>query len=322
MNRLDVPLRFEPFLRPSVWGGHALAARLGKSASSEPIGESWEVSDHALHRSVVAAGPFRGQNLRTLMERHAADVLGHAAGKHATFPWLVKFLDCCDRLSVQVHPDAVAVRQLRPGEGSKTEAWFVLHAEPGARIWAGLKPGVGPKEFRHALGEKAVADLLHTFGPKVGDCVFLPSGTVHAVGGGVLLAEIQETSDVTFRLYDWDRVDRHGRSRELHVEESFASIHWDAGPVEPVAVGDWTRPATREVPLVRCGSFTLDFRQASHPITIHGGRLQTLIVVGGEATWDDGERVQAGEAWVLPAAMARRELRPAGDVALLLASLP
>src|SRR5207237_6124505 len=132
-------------------------------------------------------------------------------------------------------------------------AWFILHAKAGSRVYAGLKQGVGPDAMRAAVAERTTHQLLHDFEPRAGDCIFLPAGTVHAVGGGVLMAEIQETSDVTFRLFDWNRVDAQGKSRQLHIEESFASIHWDKGPVIP------QRTADADQALVRCPFFHLDY---------------------------------------------------------------
>ena len=319
MLRLDEPFRFEPFLQPRVWGGSRLPSLFG-TATSEPIGEAWIMSDHPVHRSVVADGGHQGRSLRDIMERQAEELVG--AEIHGRFPWLVKLLDCHELLSVQVHPDPTAVVRLALGDGSKTEAWFILDALPGARVWAGLKAGVDEKSLRAALAAGTVADCLHLFVPKPGDCVFLPAGTVHAVGGGVLMAEIQETSDVTFRLYDWDRVDAQGRGRQLHLEEAIASIRWDAGPVTPIAVGDVNRAADRE--LVRCDAFVLDFRRATKPIELTGGRMRTLIVVAGDGTWSDGRPLSVGQSWVLPAAMATQTVTPGptSSLAFLLARLP
>src|SRR5207244_4153139 len=156
-------------------------------------GESWEISDHPLHRSVVANTPLAGATLRHLMETRRDEMMGLASVR-ATFPLLVKYLDANDWLSVQVHPDEEAVKKLWPGEGSKTEAWFTVDAAPGSRIYAGLLPGVGERELRAALHAGTVAECLHSFEPHPGDCVLLPAGAVHAVGGGVLLAEVQQTS--------------------------------------------------------------------------------------------------------------------------------
>src|SRR5262245_14789148 len=190
---VNTPVRFHPYLRPMVWGGRRLAA-LGKALpTGEPYGESWELSDHLSHQSAVAEGPHAGLTLRSLLAQAPEAVLGDGADPQAPFPWLVKFLDACDWLSVQVHPDEEKVKTLWPGEGPKTEAWFVLDALPGSRIYAGLQPGVDEKALRAAVEAGTVADCLHQFEPSPGDCLFLPAGTVHAVGGGVLLAEVQQT---------------------------------------------------------------------------------------------------------------------------------
>src|SRR5207248_9642633 len=176
--------------------------------------------------------------------------------------------DVNDWLSVQVHPDDEAVRTLWPGEGGKTEAWFILAAEPTSRIFAGLKPGIDEPGLREALRRGSVADCLHSFTPRPGDCLFLKAGTVHAVGGGVLLAEVQQTSDATFRLFDWNRVDAQGRSRALHVEQALACIDWDQGPVAPRHVPDFDREPGRPErhALVSCPYFELDFVRTAEPV--------------------------------------------------------
>lgn len=325
---MDRPLRFVPFLRPMVWGGRRLADVLGKPLpTGEPYGESWEVSDHPTHRSVVASGPHAGATLRRLMERHGDSLLGSAGD--GTFPWLVKFLDAADWLSVQVHPDEKAVRRLLPGEGSKTEAWFILDAAPGSRIYAGLRPGTDEARLRAALAAGAVTECLHSFEPRPGDCVFLPAGTVHAVGGGVLMAEVQQTSDATFRLFDWGRKDAAGKSRPLHVEESMASIHWSRGPVAPVQAEGYRdlragkAVGARQQPLVECRYFRLEYVQQGEPFRLGGaGRLQAAVVLAGGGRWAEGEELRTGQTWVLPAALPAVECRPEGTLALLLATLP
>jgi mannose-6-phosphate isomerase len=319
MSSVLSPLRFEPFLRPMVWGGQALRSRLGKHfPTEEPYGEAWDVSDHALHPSVIAEGPWRGATLRQLMQEHREVLLGPAAARFTVFPWLIKFLDACDWLSVQVHPDATAVKTLWPGEGSKTEAWFVIDAAPTGRIYAGLLPGIGPEQLRQALAGGRVQECLHSFTPRSGDCLFLPAGTVHAVGGGVLMAEIQETSDATFRLFDWNRVDAQGKSRTLHVEQSFAAIHWDRGPVEPIAAG-----AAPRKPLVDCEQFKLEYLCLTREKEFGDmGRLQALIVIEGSGRWSLGSAVATGQAWILPATLGACRLEPTSTLTALLATLP
>ncbi len=318
-------IRFHPWLRPLVWGGRGLAEKLGKALpTGEAYGEAWEISDHPSHRSQVAEGPLAGQTLRQLMEQHRAALLGPTAGRHEVFPFLVKYLDACDWLSVQVHPDETAVRRLWPGEGSKTEAWFVLEAAPGSRIWAGLKPGVDEPALRSALAAGTVADCLQQHQPRPGDCFFLPAGTVHAVGGGVLLAEVQQTSDATFRLYDWDRRDAQGRPRSLHIEQALACLNWQQGPIQPVAVPDAPGTEVRRE-LVRCRYFELEYIRHTGSFEIAGGRLQALLVVRGRG-WIQGptlrQEVRRGSTLLLPAGCPGVTCVPQGDLGLLLARLP
>jgi mannose-6-phosphate isomerase len=296
---------------------------------TEAHGESWEVSDHPLHRSVVATGPCTGRTLRDLMEREREGLLGPGTDE-ANFPWLVKFLDARDWLSVQVHPDPDAVRLLRPGEGSKTEAWFVLDADPGSRVYAGLRPGTDAACLRAALKAGTVADCLHSFSPRPGDCIFLPAGTVHAVGGGVLFAEVQQTSDATFRLFDWNRRDAAGRARELHIEEALASIDWNQGPVEPVRAAAFgaaePNGTVHRQRLVRCPYFCLDYLQSSQPMPWGGeGRLQAMIVLGGGgrlAAHGQEEALVPGQVWLLPAIMPEAWCLPQPFLRLLLCTLP
>ena len=313
MHSLHQPLRFEPFLRPRVWGGRNLARYLGKNlATPEPYGESWEVSDHPVHVSQLATASLFGVTLRHLMESNRQELLGPAAERFPTFPWLLKLLDAQDWLSVQVHPDEDAVKNLLPGEGAKTEAWYILDAGPNSRIYAGLKPGVGPADLRQALERGSVIECLRAFTPKPGDFVYLPAGTVHAFGGGVFVAEIQQTSDATYRLFDWNR-----RGRKLHVEEAFASIHWDQGPVDPIApVGDRQR-------LVACPYFEVErFRSAASFPLGGSGRLQALIVTEGQGRFGNGEFLMPGDVWILPAAMPSMALHLETPLAGLMCTLP
>jgi mannose-6-phosphate isomerase len=256
------------------------------------------------------------------MEQAREPLLGRASASHSTFPWLFKFLDACDWLSVQVHPDDDRVQQWWPGEGGKTEAWFILDAQPMSRIYAGLLPGVGPAEFRKALEQGRAQECLHSFVPLPGQCVFLPAGTVHAVGGGVLLAEIQQTSDATFRLFDWDRRDAHGKARTLHIEEGLACIDWQQGPVQPLQVSSTSKNESAE--LVRCGYFHLDYLRQSRSFTIGGsGCLELLAILSGHGRWSHSrEKICAGQVWLLPAAVPSLEVSPDPELSVLRCTLP
>jgi mannose-6-phosphate isomerase len=325
---MNSALRFRPYLRPMVWGGRRLGEVLGKELpTDEPYGEAWEISDHVSHRSIVASGASAGTSLRELMEHEAAALLGSDA---PTFPWLIKYLDACDWLSVQVHPDERTVGQLWPGEGSKTEAWFVLSARPGSRVYAGLLPGVDEAVLRQALAAGTVAECLHSFEPSAGDCLFLPAGTVHAVGGGVLMAEVQQTSDATFRLFDWNRRDARGKSRTLHIEQALACIDWNAGPVHPVRAacgqneGETAAPVRQS--LVRCRYFHLDYVCQQEPFSLGGGQMQVVMALHGRGRLcspGGEERLAAGATLLLPAALPEVWVCPQGGaLGVLVSTLP
>jgi mannose-6-phosphate isomerase len=318
---LHQPLRFEPFLRPMPWGGRRIARFLGKNLPRQPVGESWEVSDHPLHLSRLATASGYGVTLRELMETQRRELLGPSANRYERFPWLFKLLDANDWLSVQVHPDDVAVKRLLPGESSKTECWLVLDAEPSSRIYAGLKAGVDASELRVALEAGRVTECLHSFVPKAGDFVFLPAGVVHAVGGGVLMVEIQQTSDATFRLFDWNRKDANGQPRKLHIDAALASIHWDQGPIEPIAT--WTGTSLGGGRLVACPYFEVDWLPGWNLVKVGGtGRLSAMIITQGSGRFANGEYYMPGDIWILPAAMPAMELDPDAPIAGLVCTLP
>jgi mannose-6-phosphate isomerase len=310
------PLRFEPIFLPRIWGGRTLGELLGQPLpGSGPIGEAWVVSDQDGQMSRVAEGPLRGRTLRELMEEAGPRLLGH--GNERRFPLLLKFLDARDTLSVQVHPHDRHTHLLPPGQRGKTEAWLVLQADPGSRIYAGLTPGTDAKQLRQALAGRRIVEHLASFAPRVGDCIFLPAGTVHALGGGVVLFEVQQNSDMTFRLYDWDRVDAQtGMSRPLHVEESLACTDFAStvrGPVTPVVECDG--PVRRER-LVRCPYFQMWRTESAVPYWI-GGTGHCSIVVGleGEAALHHGEKsyaVRRGDVLLLPAEVGACTCKPAG----------
>jgi mannose-6-phosphate isomerase len=323
------PLRFTPFLRPMVWGGRRLGQCLGKLLPDQQLyGESWEISDHAAHASVVDCGPLVGLSLCELMTRYRVELLGAAAKECSVFPWLVKHLDAHDWLSVQVHPDDNLVQRWWPGEGGKTEVWFVLEALAGSKIYAGLLPDVDESALRQALQRGAVTECLHSFEPHPGDCVYLPAGTVHAVGGGVLMVEVQQTSDATFRLFDWNRRDAAGNARALHIDQSMACIDWRAGPVQPVQAPGFDRGCQTPVRqmLAQCRYFHLAFWRDTRQFAVDGqGKLQLLIVVQGQGSLLLGQAEQAlapGQVWVLPATAPEAVCQPEAALSCLICTLP
>lgn len=229
------PLTFVPHFRPQVWGGRRLQTVLGKSLPPEGrFGESWELSGQRLHSSQIAAGPLKGRPLNDLWNDSLRLTMPAPYRDSEEFPLLVKWLDCDELLSVQVHPNDAQAQQLLGEKRGKSEAWVVVHAEPTARVYAGFKAGVTRAIFDKHLENGSVADCLHSFVPARGDVVYIPAGTVHAAGGGIVMAEVQQTSDATFRLYDWDRPGPDGKPRQLHLREAMECINWSQGPVNPV----------------------------------------------------------------------------------------
>ena len=224
------PFTFHPFFKERIWGGRKLAELYGKPLPpGVPIGESWEITDRPEGVSVIANGPLAGQDLRWLMENHAEALLGRPAKKSERFPLLVKILDAREKLSLQVHPPAAKAAEL--GGEPKTEMWYVADAAPDAEIYVGLKRAVTRAEFEQKIRAGTVAECLHRQPVKRGDAMFLPSGRVHALGGGNVIFEIQQNSDTTYRVFDWNRAGLDGKPRELHLEPALASI--DFSDFEP-----------------------------------------------------------------------------------------
>jgi mannose-6-phosphate isomerase len=250
------PLRFHPLLRRYVWGGRRLATRLNKPlGAGDDYAESWEVVDRGKDQSRVAIGPLAGMTLHDLVDRFGSRLLGpQAVGDR--FPLLFKFLDCQRNLSVQVHPDDQQAASLSPPDTGKTEAWVVLDARPGSRIYAGIKRGFDRQALAHEVARGTIERCLHAFEPREGDCVFVPAGTVHALGAGLLVAEIQQSSDTTFRLFDWNRVGPDGHPRPLHVDQSLRTIDFDTGPISPQTPRQTDRPFVER--LVHCDHFVMD----------------------------------------------------------------
>jgi mannose-6-phosphate isomerase len=252
------PLRFEPILKELLWGGRRLGTLLDKPlGTSTCSAESWEIADHRDDVSRVAAGPLKGTSLRDLVRHRGDELLGPGQGLRGQFPLLVKFLDAHKVLSVQVHPDDERGRRLA-GDNGKTEAWVILHAEPGSLIYAGLRPAVTPADFAHGMRTGTVEPLLHRFEPRPGDCIFIPAGTVHAIGAGIVLAEIQQMSDATFRVYDWGRSGSDGKPRPLHPAQALESTDFAAGPVHPVISRPEPIAGGRRERLVQCPYFALE----------------------------------------------------------------
>ncbi|MCO6459050.1 MAG: class I mannose-6-phosphate isomerase [Pirellulaceae bacterium] len=317
------PLCFRPLLRRYLWGGRRLERMLNKPLpAGDDYAESWELVDHGADQSEVADGPLRGQTLGRLVAEYGEQLLGRHHPQ-PRFPLLFKFLDAHRSLSVQVHPDDAAAARLNPPDLGKTEAWVVLHADPGSRIYAGLKPGFDRPAVQRELLRGTTEQCLHWFEPRVGQCVFLPAGTVHALGAGLVVAEIQQASDATFRLFDWNRVGADGKPRPLHVEAALDAIDYGRGPVLPQTPRPAADPDAET--LVTCDKFELTRWRLDRPRTWGGDRrFHILSVVGGRATlqWESSTVLTTGQTILLPACQPPTCLAPDPRVELLDMCLP
>lgn len=318
----NYPLQFEPLFRRYLWGGRRLATMLGKPlGEGEDYAESWELVDHGEDQTVVTAGPLAGRTLRELVTQHGEELFGRHAPQHQ-FPLLFKFLDCNRTLSVQVHPNDEQAARLDPPDLGKTEAWVVLATEPGSKIYAGLKPDVTREALSAAIDAGTCEVCLHEFEPRVGDCVFIKAGTVHALGAGLVIAEIQQASDTTYRLFDWNRVDAQGKARPLHIAESLEVTDYSRGPVQPQEPAR-TESLDRER-LVECDKFVLDRLRISKPQTVGGDeRFHFLVPLAGAITvGGEGDALHLGKTCLLPAAAGKIKLMPQGNAELLDIYLP
>jgi mannose-6-phosphate isomerase len=321
------PLRFEPNYQYRLWGGRRLADILSAPLPAGPIGEAWILSDRKDHASQVADGPLKGQTIAQLMEQFPEQLLGKSTGRFQRFPLLLKFLDAREMLSVQVHPTAANASLLPAGETAKTEAWVVLEAETKSRIYAGLVPGTNADNLRQSIASGSVPDHLAYFAPKPGDAVFIQAGTVHSLGGDVVVFEIQQNSDVTFRLYDWNHVDaKTGKPRELQVEKAIACIDFAQGELGPVLpVVESTTPVERER-LFDCEYFRLWRLRGKSPFVVGSPEVaRVLVCIDGAGNIEHGGTdyaVGKGDVFILPAVIGACAFQPSSAVTVLEIALP
>jgi len=308
----DSPIRFAPYYQSRVWGGRRLETVLHRTLPdvSTPFGEAWEISDRPEAMSTTADGV----TLNDLWQNHRADVFGGLKSDSPCFPLLMKILDACDDLSIQVHPPAHRAAEL--GGDPKTEMWFIAHADPDAKIYAGLKQGVTRAQFDAALQNGLLAEVVHVIHPRTGDCLFIPSGRIHAIGAGLLIYEIQQNSDTTYRVFDWNRVGLDGKPRQLHIAESLASIDFD--DFEPAM-----QPQVTNGTLVSCECFDVRLCSTTERLG-HEGENLTLAVTQGHLDLA-GETFRAGDFAIIPSSMletARRITSSSDDAQWLEIRIP
>jgi mannose-6-phosphate isomerase len=307
------PLTFHPIFKERVWGGRKLAGLYHKPLPpGVPIGESWEISDRPGDVSIVANGSLAGKDLHWLMANHATDLMGSAKPQHGRFPLLIKILDAQEKLSLQVHPPADKAAEL--GGEPKTEMWYIAEAAPGAELYVGLKRGATREDFERKIKTGTVAECFHRVSVRSGDAMFLPSGRVHALGAGLVIFEIQQNSDTTYRVFDWNRAGLEGQPRELHVAQSLASI--DFNDFEPSLIGSefaGTGP-TKVRPLVRDPLFRVEAHQATTGagLPLQPSKLQIIAVLAGQVRVRDARAdvpLSMGQFCLVPASLEGVTLR-------------
>ncbi len=301
------PFRFNPVYKDYIWGGSRIPKLFNRNQPDGVYAESWEISTHPDGTTAIANGPLAGKTLRDLLPEHKAALLGTGI-KGDDFPLLIKLIDARDTLSVQVHPNEVNAASVN-GE-PKTEMWYFLEGDGAAQIYCGLKPGIGRAEFLKAMENKTFADILQSIPAEKGEAVFVPGGRVHAIGAGCLILEIQQNSNTTYRIYDWDRVDAGGKGRELHIDKALKIIDWENNGDPLCKISGTT--------IQNCDFFRLDrfeLKEAKDfPMT--GKSFHALFIAEGTGTitWNGGEeKLSAGQSWLVPAALGGYTVCPDGS---------
>lgn len=318
------PFRFTPILKRYIWGGRKLQTVLGKPADDHPdTAESWEIVEHPSGTSLLENGPLAGKSLSDLLQQFATQIYGQHFPQ-PRFPLLFKLLDCNRHLSVQVHPTDAEAAKLTPPDLGKTEAWIILAAEPGALLYAGLKRGFDRAALEREVARGTTELCLHKIEPKVGDCYFIPAGVIHALGAGLLVAEIQQSSDTTFRLFDWNRVGADGKPRPLHIRESLDATNFGFGPISAQVAKPTEQPHVQR--LVHCDKFVLDRWTSFQEETLGGDNcFHILSVLQGsvQIAGDPSEQpLSMGQSALLPASLGPTLLTASPETILLDIYLP
>ncbi len=319
------PLTFTPYLKPVIWGGTALRPLKGFAPSNEKIGESWEISAVPGHVSVVADGALAGCSLDELMQHYGADLVGPSVFEHfgTHFPLLIKFIDAQDNLSIQVHPDDELAR-VRHHASGKTEMWYVMDARPGACLYSGFAIPTDTEDYRRRIADRTFMDTLARHEVRRGDVFYLPAGRVHAIGAGCLIAEIQQSSDITYRIYDYDRRDAYGNPRELHTDWAADAIDFTVKQNYRTIYNVHRNEVTE---LVHCPYFhtrllDLDVEEWHYHPRLHSGFTIYICVEGNlTLTTDLNEHnplfLHRGQTVLIPAIARHIILRPQGHCTLL-----
>lgn len=300
------PIKFQPLLKQTLWGGDKIVTFKHLDSQLENVGESWEISGVKDNETIVKEGPLKGKSLNEVV----AELKDRLVGKENyqrfgdEFPLLIKFIDARQDLSIQVHPnDEIAHKQGKPR--GKTEMWYLMESEPGAKLYSGLKKQITPDQYKEMVDNDTICDALAQYEVKEGDCFFLPAGRIHAIGSGCFLAEIQQTSDVTYRIYDYKRKDKNGNYRELHTKLAAESINYQ---VENDYRTHYVSRLNKGVSLVQCPYFCTAVYDLNEPMTLDYSELDSFVILiglKGEGKIIDNEgnevSIMAGDTLLIPA---------------------
>lgn len=317
------PLKFNNIFKSVVWGGEKIAPFKGVTTEQRNIGESWELSGVKGNESVVSDGELAGKTITELAQSYKGALLGQKVYEKtgAEFPLLIKFIDARDDLSIQVHPDDELAAKRHNGSKGKTEMWYVVQADENAHLMSGLTKEITPEEYASKVNDNTVTDVLHDYKVKAGDVFFLPAGRIHSIGSGCFIAEIQQTSDITYRIYDFGRKGLDGKPRELHTELSKAAIDYNVLPDYKTA---YTEKWNKENELVSCSYFTTSLYDLDMPVTKDVKSLDSFLIViciAGKGILTDSEHhtviLKQGETVLIPACTGSVTFRPESRLKLL-----
>ncbi len=288
------PLFFEADYKERIWGGTSLRDRLNKKIPCDHTGESWEVACHDNGDSIIRNGSLKGLTLKEALKGHAKGIIGQDMEAGEKFPLLIKFIDAKDKLSVQVHPEDAYAMEYENGELGKSEAWYILDAKPGAKLIAGLRDNVTKEDFVEALEKGQLENVLNEVEVQAGDVINIPAGFVHAIEDGILLAEIQQNSDTTYRVYDWNRVGLDGKSRELHVDKSLDVIDFEGKHAKDITKGLGIKKGENEIIYYVANEyFSLEQLNLNEQMAVTGNeKYRIYMCVGGK-----GEVIQNGQKY-------------------------
>ena len=304
---LNYPIKFDPILKEKIWGGNKLVAKLNKKSTLKNIGESWELSDVEGDISIVSNGKLKGESLRELLETYKGELVGENNYLHFgnNFPLLIKFIDAKEDLSVQVHPNDELAKKLHNSFG-KTEMWYIMQADSGSKLIVGFCKEITPDQYLNYVAENKIPSILNYEKVKSGDAYFIEPGTVHTIGAGVLLAEIQQTSDITYRIYDWDRVDDQGNPRALHTDLAIEAINFSHKINAKRYYHTYINSSNA---IVKCEYFTTNFMHVVGEKELDYGETDSFVIfmcVKGNATIFVGEHIEIidyGETVLIPASV-------------------